>query len=147
MEVAGMRQPCWDARIVTPAEKPGWHQWFASCSSSSCTHIFPVIIKGHEKQLILNRTTWVWKTPKLHGKNEKYLMFSWTFYSEIKIMRKQAQASEALCGKHRKAKGMFRNIHGHKGFPLWEDELGHLSTEEKAQLKNGIACGWQSLSV
>lgn len=65
-------------------------------------------------------------------------MFSWTFYSEMKVMRKQVQASKESCGKYGKAKGMLRNINGREGFPLWEDELGHSSTEETAQLKNGI---------
>lgn len=66
-------------------------------------------------------------------------MFSWTFYSEMEVMRKQVQTSKESCGKHWKAKGMFRKIYEHKGFPLWEGELGHSNTEEKAQLKNGIA--------
>lgn len=45
-------------------------------------------------------------------------MFSWTFYTEMKVMRKQVQASKESCGKRGKTKGMFRNIHAYKGFPL-----------------------------
>jgi len=48
-------------------------------------------------------------------------MFSWIFFSEIKQM---------------KTAGIFRNIHGHKGFPLPEGELGHLSTQQEARLNN-----------
>lgn len=39
-----------------------------------------------------------------------------------------------------KTEGKFRNSHGHKGFPLPEGELGHLSTQQEAWLNDVFLC-------
>lgn len=98
------KPPQW-RRLLAPGAVVCHPLPFRAYTRVPCNHV------GNEKQLILNSTTWGRTPPKLCQQNSKFLISRCIFYSEMKVMRKQAQVSKEPCGKRERENG--RHVQKH----------------------------------